>query len=131
MISKIYAFNKNNETRFRRLYRESPSDSEIRNAIYAAGNCNFTSISGQTIVYKNFGGIYVAIVSTDENEMYILNLINFIMSLIEKLIGGVSDASLVYNFKDCQILIDNMIVNGKVVNLDSQEILSSRYIMEY
>jgi Clathrin adaptor complex small chain len=129
MIKKIYAFSKEGETRFRRVYSPTISDNEIRNKVIQCKGCNF--IEGQdTIVFKCFNEVYVCFITENENEMYVLNLINYMMSLMDRLLGNISDASLIYNFKDCHVVIDNLICNGKVVCLDALEITSSCYIIE-
>lgn len=129
MIKKIYAFNEKGETLFRRVYAETLSDGEVRACVQSTPNCSFVK-STDTVVYRQFEGFSVCFVAENENEMYVLALISYLMNLMERLFGSVSEVTIVYNFKDCHVLIDNFILNGKVVALDPLEITSACHIPE-
>lgn len=127
MIKKIYAFNSKEETLFRRLYAATLSDGEIRACVSTTPDCSF--IKGtDTIVYRQFEAFNVCFVVENENEMYILSLISYLMNLMERLFGSINEITIIYNFKDCHVLIDNFILNGKVVALDPLEITSACHV---
>lgn len=127
MIKKVYAFNGKQETLFRRVYSKTLTDESIRKLVVAAEPCNF--IAGvDDIVYKKLDGFYVCFVVQNENEMYILAIISHLMCLFEKILGNLSEMAFIYNFKDCHSLLDGYILNGKVVALNSSEVLVGSYL---
>ena len=84
------------------------------------------------IVHKKFDDIIVAFVASEENEMYILSLINLMMNAMDKLLGGIHQKNFIYNFKDVSYTIDNFILNGKVINLDPMDIsISPHYLKPF
>lgn len=105
------------------------SDRSIEDAVLSNQDVNFVEAQ-DLVVYKKFESLYVCFVVEEENEMYVLNLITFLMSLMDRLLGHLNEKSFIYNFKDVSYMIDNFILDGKVVNMDCLDISTSPYIIE-
>lgn len=130
MINKIYCFNLENETIFKKNYNSKIEDDKIRNKVLNNIESNIIELKKSTIVYKKYDSLYVCFEVQSENEIYILVVIDFLMNLFERLLGSLNEKSFIYNFKDVNYLIDNYILNGKIINLDPLEISTSTYIIE-
>ena len=129
MIKKIYIFNEKFETILRRIYSETLPDEEIRQLVLSSPDCNFIQTT-DSIVYKKFNSVYVCFVTENENEMYILNLINHFINIIDKILGSITCSSLICNFKDFHVILDNFIMNGKVICFDPSEISTFCLVQE-
>lgn len=127
MIKKIFCFNSKREILFKKLYCSTIDDEDIINKVLSNQEINFIECK-DLIVYKKIDTIYLAFVVVNENEMYILNLIVFLMNTMDKLLGNLNEKSFIYNFKDVHYLLDNFILDGKVISLDPFEISTSPYI---
>jgi hypothetical protein len=131
MINKIYCFNTENETLFKKCYKNTILDlKDIYEEVLRNSNVNFFEINKSTIVYKRYESFYCCFEVEDENEIYILCLIDFLMNALERLLGSTSEKAFIYNFKDVNYLLDNFILNGKVINLDSLDLSTSTYLCE-
>lgn len=129
MIKKILCFNLERETIFKKSYKSTLSDKEVQDDVLSNQDCNFIDAQ-DTIVYKRFDTIYLCFIVEDENEMYILNILVFMMSLMDRLLGHLNEKSFIYNFKDVSYMIDNFILDGKIINTDPLEISTAPYIIE-
>lgn len=123
MIQKIIAFNKMGQSLFKRAYRSSVTDNEIKVAVKCS-KFNITDVSGVTIIFKKYQEFYIAFVVENENEMYILQLITFLEQRIENAIDKISEAAIDYHFRECLTIVDNFVVDGKVITLEIEKILS-------
>ena len=130
MIKSIFIFNTNSELIIEKHYHDYLHFSKILNIIKSNRDLNFCEYENDTIIYKKFDDLFISFVVFDENEMYILSLINLLMSAMEKLLGGINQRSFVYHFKDISYALDNFIINGKIINLDSLEISISPHFIK-
>lgn len=129
MIKKIYGFNVNGETRLKRTYAPCLSDDEIRAAVQEEKERSVVD-DGETIVFSRFGNIFIAFVVENENEMYILALINSLMSIYDRFFGKVCELHFIYNFKEAHVILDNYIVNGKCIENDPFEVMKHAYYIK-
>ncbi|KAG5860435.1 clathrin adaptor complex small subunit [Encephalitozoon hellem] len=129
MIKKIYGFSLNGETRLKRTYEATLSDEEIRSMVMAQEERNIIDGS-ETIVFNRFGNLFIAFVVEDENEMYVLSLINNLMSIYDRFFTKVCELHFIYNFKETHIILDNYIVNGKCIENDPFEVIKHAYYIK-
>ncbi|KAI4291414.1 AP-4 complex subunit sigma-1 [Pancytospora philotis] len=122
MIKKIYGFNGDGETLFKRTYEPGITDSEIQKAVRASPDCSFVH-AVDTVVYRRLGPVFICFVVAEENEMYVLALIAHFISAAERLLGEINEATLIYNFKGVHTLLDGFVLDGKVAEMDSAELL--------
>lgn len=121
MIKKVYAFNDKGETLLKRQYAPTLDDIAIRGCIITNTDCNFVKAS-DTIIYRRIDSFYVSFVVEHENEMYILSLISHLMHMLEQKLGAAIDSTITYNFKDCHVMLDAIILNGKFVMANPAEV---------
>jgi hypothetical protein len=112
MIKKIYIFNEHKQTRLVKTYSDTHSNTEIQSIVLSEKD---TSICGD-IVFRKFNTIYICFVIENENEMYILSLINMLVDCLSKEFPALSELHFVYNFKEVYDLVDRIFAGGYVVN---------------
>lgn len=132
MIKSVLIFNINTELIIQKYYDGKINPSDVINTVKLNPDLNFCEYGQLTLIYKKFDELITVFVVLDENEMYILSLINLMMNAMDKLLGGLHHKSFVYNFKDVSFAIDNFILNGKVINLDPMDIsISPHYLKPF
>lgn len=132
MIKSVLIFNINTELIIQKYYDGKINPSDVINTVKSNSDLNFCEYGQLTLIYKKFDELITVFVVLDENEMYILSLINLMMNAMDKLLGGLHHKSFVYNFKDVSFAIDNFILNGKVINLDPMDIsISPHYLKPF
>ncbi|UYI26940.1 ap-2 complex subunit sigma [Encephalitozoon cuniculi] len=129
MIKKVYGFSSSGETRLKRTYETSLSDEEIRSMVLAQKERNIAD-GKETVVFNRFGNIFMAFVVENENEMYILSLINNLMSIYDRFFTKVCELHFIYNFKETHIILDNYIANGKCIENDPFEVMKHAYYIK-
>lgn len=116
MIKKIYFFNEKIGTLLIRTYENTMSDDKIREMVLLTNNCNF--INGEdTIIFKKQNDVYICFIVENENEVYILEIIDYFVNLIKIEIGEFTNINMLHNFKSCFILLDKFVINGKLIRL--------------
>ena len=122
MIHSIFLFNSRKELIIKKEYTENNNFTEISCLILENLDFNFLKLKKRKLIYKKYDELIVAFLIEDEDEMFILSLINLMMSAMDRLLGNLNLTSFVYHFKDVSYAIDNYILNGKIINLDPLEI---------
>ncbi|KAH9410952.1 putative clathrin adaptor protein [Ordospora pajunii] len=122
MIKKIYGFSSSGETRLKRTYQKSLDDAGIREIVLGHAEKNIVD-GDQMVVFNRFGDIFIAFVVENENGMYILSLINNLMSIYDRFFSKVCELHFIYNFKETHLILDNYIVNGKCISSDALEVM--------
>lgn len=129
MIKKIYGFNLNGEIRLKRTYAPSLSDEEIKAAVLSEKGKNIVD-EREKVVFNKFGNMFIAFVVENENEMYVLALINNLMSIYDRFFSKVCELHFIYNFKETHIILDNYIANGKCIENDPFEVMKHAYYIK-
>ena len=117
MISKIIAFNDQGGILLKRTYEESLENNDIFDSIKSSSFCNFIDGSHQ-IIFRKIEDIDLCFITRNENEFYILELINLLIKKIECEFNTMNEPVLSYYFKESHLILDNYIIDGKVVNLN-------------
>lgn len=127
MIRAIFFFNVKEELLIKRLYSECIDFRVVYDLVLENLDINFAKIDNETVVYKQFDELIVAFVVKNEDEMYVLSFLNLLMSAMDKLLGNLDQSCFVYHFKDVIYALDNCVIGGKIINLNSLDISTSPY----
>lgn len=66
--------------------------------------CNFLHFQNYKIIYKRFASLYfIVLVDPDDNELLMLELIQYCVEVLDKYFGNVCELDLIYNFHHVQM----------------------------
>lgn len=78
------------------------------------------------IVYKRYASLYfVTIVDKDDNELLILELIHFIVEVLDKYFNNVCELDLIFNFHKVYYILDEILMAGHIQETSKNVILKS------
>lgn len=123
MINGLYIFNTEYELIIKRAYYKTAGIDKVTEALKSG--VKIVEISDETVVHSCFEDIIVCFVVSDENEMYVLELVLLLADAVERMLGCLNNRLLTYHFRDAYTLVDSFILNGKVVCVDVSDILAS------
>lgn len=90
--------------------------------------CNIKSKINNTrnVFYRYFNGIFVVFVcDLLENELAIIDFINLVISIINEGLSNFDEQTIILNLEKVHFILDEIIIGGTVVELDSKEVLKS------
>lgn len=125
MLAMMIIFDISGNTLFKRLYEQGIDEKEIFSQIKDCKNGNFIYWKYQ-IVYKKYNDLYVCFLTRDENEFYMLELINFILKRLEYMLDTINEPVLSYYFKEVNNMLDCYIADGKITNLNMDSIIVNK-----
>lgn len=112
MIQKIIIFNEKQEIRLKRIYCKVMNNEEIIKKVLKEKDCNIVD----NIIFKKYSNLYVCFVVANENELYILGLIDLFMELLAKTFSPLTELNFIYQFSTVYNVLDKIIVGGYVVD---------------
>ncbi|XP_072035309.1 uncharacterized protein [Amphiura filiformis] len=139
MIKFVLILTKQGQTRLSHYYmpielteRPTLEGDVIRRILARApGQCSFLDYEDYKIVYRRYLALYFIIgIDDDENEVATLELIHLIVETIDKYIPKVTDLDLMYNVEKMHMILDEMIMNGRVVETCKNKILAPIQLMD-
>jgi hypothetical protein len=76
-------------------------------------------------VYRRYASLYFIIgVDPEENELAILELIHFIVETFDKYFSNVCELDIMFNIDKAHMLIDEIVMNGNIVETNQRNVLS-------
>ncbi len=133
MIHSFFMINRQGKIRLTKWYSQNLSTQEGQkyikeiNHIVLTRNkkaCNFLEWNDYKIVYKRYASLYfVTIVDKDDNELLILELIHFIVEVLDKYFNNVCELDLIFNFHKVYYILDETIMAGHIQESSKQIIL--------
>jgi len=106
MIEKILAYTKNETILLKKQYRDTLGDEEI---IRGA-----KKDSSKTILTKERNGVTVALVYSNENSLYMMNVLICLFNYFE---GQYSNKPIEYSIVAAQKSLDDVILNGIIIDM--------------
>ncbi|XP_033115815.1 AP-4 complex subunit sigma-1-like [Anneissia japonica] len=121
MIKFCYILGKQGQTRLSRYYDNVPCKSR----------CSFFNYQDYKIVYRRYNSIFVILaIDEEENEVASLELIQLFIETLNKYFDGVSEIDIFYNLEKIHIILDEMIVNGYILETNMSKILQPILLMD-
>lgn len=85
--------------------------------------CNFLEWRDQIVVYKRYASLYfVTCVDKDENELLTLEIIHFLVELLDKYFGNVCELDIIFNFHKAYYILDEMMIAGHMLETSKKQI---------
>ncbi|WUR02483.1 AP complex subunit sigma [Vairimorpha necatrix] len=122
MIHGIIIFNAEGETKLSRDFSLKYIEDEIKNKVLQEKDTNIIyDTSDTSIIFKKHFNIFICFIIENENEFYILSLINVFIDSFSSHFSNVcinsssshfSELHFVYQFKEIYDILDEMFVGG-------------------
>eukprot|EP01088_Endostelium_zonatum_P004321 TRINITY_DN15544_c0_g1_i1.p1 TRINITY_DN15544_c0_g1~~TRINITY_DN15544_c0_g1_i1.p1 ORF type:complete len:144 (+),score=21.51 TRINITY_DN15544_c0_g1_i1:34-465(+) len=87
---------------------------------------NFVEFLDHKIVYRRYAGLYFCFAcDLDDNELSTLEGIHLVVEVLDSYFGNVCELDLVFNFHKVYELLDEMILDGEIMETSKPKILST------
>ncbi|XP_030634832.1 AP-4 complex subunit sigma-1 [Chanos chanos] len=133
MIKFFLMVNKQGQTRLSKFYE--PVDIGKRAALEAdvvksclarrKEECSFVEYKDYKLVYRQYAALFIVVGITDnENELSIYELVHNFIEVLDKYFSHVSELDIMFNLDKVHIILDEMILNGHIVETNKNRILA-------
>ncbi|XP_063039804.1 AP-4 complex subunit sigma-1 [Engraulis encrasicolus] len=93
--------------------------------------CSFVEYKDYKLVYRQYAGLYIVVGITDtENELSIYELMHNFVEVLDKYFSRVSELDIMFNLDKVHIILDEMILNGHVVETNKSRILAPLLVLD-
>lgn len=125
MIYQILGFSEDKTTRFKRSFGKIPfTIEELKNMVISEEDTYILTKDRYKIIYDKYVNIYILfVVNSDENPLYILEIIKRFLCLLDLYFEKVCDIHLLYNFDTVYKILDEFILNGKIIENNNEKIM--------
>ncbi|XP_042563024.1 AP-4 complex subunit sigma-1 [Clupea harengus] len=139
MIKFFLMVNKQGQTRLSKYYENV--DISKRAALEAdvvkgclsrrKDECSFVEYKDYKLVYRQYAALYIVVGVTDtENELSIYELVHNFIEVLDKYFSRVSELDIMFNLDKVHIILDEMILNGHVVETNKNRILAPLLVLD-
>lgn len=135
MIHSLFLINRQGKIRLTKWYSHNLSTNERQKYVKEINNivltrsskaCNFLEWNDYKIVYKRYASLYfITIVDKDDNELLILEIIHFLVEVLDKYFNNVCELDLIFNFHKVYYLLDEIIMAGHVQESSKKVVLKA------
>ncbi|KJE93023.1 hypothetical protein CAOG_03885 [Capsaspora owczarzaki ATCC 30864] len=134
--------NKQGNTRLAQYYDQGPQDRVSDRVVHEAeiirkclsradSQCSFMEYRNYKIVYRRYAALYFILgVDSEENELAILEFIHAVVETLDRYFESVCELDIMFNLEKAHIILDEMIINGKIVETNKNQILMPLALME-
>jgi len=95
--------------------------------------CSFIEYRGYKIIYRRYASLYFIIGvdnSDDENELSYLEFIHTLVETLDKYFENVCELDIMFNLEKAHFILDEMVLNGCIVDTNKANALNPIYLME-
>ncbi|KAG5265717.1 AP-4 complex subunit sigma-1 [Sardina pilchardus] len=139
MIKFFLMVNKQGQTRLSKYYENV--DISKRAALEAdvvkgclsrrKDECSFVEYKDYKLVYRQYAALFIVVGITDtENELSIYELVHNFVEVLDKYFSRVSELDIMFNLDKVHIILDEMILNGHVVETNKSRILAPLLVLD-
>eukprot|EP00803_Ostreobium_quekettii_P004643 evm.model.scf_3584.1 EVM.evm.TU.scf_3584.1 scf_3584:1358-6782(-) len=93
--------------------------------------CSFVEHRNYKVVYRRYASLFLlAGVDGDENELAVLEFIHCVVEILDKHFAHVCELDIMYNLDIVHYILDEMLMNGCVVDINHQNVLAPIKLLE-
>ena len=93
--------------------------------------CSFVQHRNYKVIYRRYASLFFLVgVSEEENELATLELIHSLVETLDKYFGNVCELDLMYHIDKAHYILDEMIVNGCIVDTNKANILTPLQLLD-
>lgn len=86
--------------------------------------CNVIEYKDSKLVYKRYASLFfVAAIDNTDNELHTLEVIQRYVEIMDKAYGNVCELDIVFNFQLAYHVLDELLIDGVLVESSSPEVL--------
>ncbi|XP_061319453.1 AP-4 complex subunit sigma-1 isoform X2 [Pezoporus flaviventris] len=139
MIKFFLMVNKQGQTRLSRYYehveikKRTMLEAEvIKNCLSRSKDqCSFIEYKDFKLVYRQYAALFVVVgIDHTENEMAVYELIHNFVEVLDKYFSRVSELDIMFNLDRVHIILDEMVLNGCVVETNRNRILAPLLVLD-
>ncbi|XP_067847509.1 AP-4 complex subunit sigma-1 isoform X2 [Heptranchias perlo] len=87
--------------------------------------CSFVEYKDFKLVYRQYAALFVVVGIDDaENELAVYELIHNFVEVLDKYFSRVCELDIMFNLDKVHVILDEMILNGRVVETNKSRILA-------
>ncbi|XP_018970646.2 AP-4 complex subunit sigma-1-like isoform X2 [Cyprinus carpio] len=133
MIKFLLMVNKQGQTRLSRYYeqvelgkRASLEADVVRGCLARRKEeCSFVEFKDYKLVYRQYAALFIVVgITENENELSIYELVHNFVEVLDKYFSRVSELDIMFNLDKVHIILDEMILNGHIVETNKTRILA-------
>ncbi|XP_009507569.1 AP-4 complex subunit sigma-1 isoform X2 [Phalacrocorax carbo] len=139
MIKFFLMVNKQGQTRLSRYYehveinKRAMLEAEvIKNCLSRSKDqCSFIEYKDFKLVYRQYAALFVVVgINETENEMAVYELIHNFVEVLDKYFSRVSELDIMFNLDRVHIILDEMVLNGCIVETNRSRILAPLFVLD-
>uniref|UniRef100_A0A6G1RU93 AP complex subunit sigma n=1 Tax=Hypotaenidia okinawae TaxID=2861861 RepID=A0A6G1RU93_9GRUI len=139
MIKFFLMVNKQGQTRLSRYYehieinKRTMLEAEvIKNCLSRSKDqCSFIEYKDFKLVYRQYAALFVVVgIDETENEMAVYELIHNFVEVLDKYFSRVSELDIMFNLDRVHIVLDEMVLNGCIVETNRNRILAPLFVLD-
>ncbi|XP_062431807.1 AP-4 complex subunit sigma-1 [Rhea pennata] len=139
MIKFFLMVNKQGQTRLSRYYehveihkRTMLEVEVIKNCLSRSKDqCSFIEYKDFKLVYRQYAALFIVVgINETENEMAVYELIHNFVEVLDKYFSRVSELDIMFNLDRVHIILDEMVLNGCIVETNRNRILAPLFVLD-
>ncbi|XP_040267118.1 AP-4 complex subunit sigma-1 [Bufo bufo] len=139
MIKLFLIVNKQGQTRLSRYYdctevqKRTVLESEVIKLCLSRpkDQCSFIEYKDFKLVFRQYAALFIVVgIDESENEMAIFELIHNFVEVLDKYFSRVSELDIMFNLDKVHIILDEMVLNGCVVETNKNRILAPLLVLD-
>ena len=140
MIKFILLVNKQGQTRLAQYYtyltiseRVGLEGELVRKCLSRNENqCSFIEYRDYKVIYRRYASLYfiVGVEGEEVNELAYLEFIHTLVETLDKYFENVCELDIMFNLEKAHFILDEMVMNGCIVETNKANILGQIYALE-
>ncbi|XP_010071204.1 PREDICTED: AP-4 complex subunit sigma-1 [Pterocles gutturalis] len=139
MIKFFLMVNKQGQTRLSRYYEHVEINKRtmleadvIKNCLSRSKDqCSFVEYKDFKLVYRQYAALFIVVgINETENEMAVYELIHNFVEVLDKYFSRVSELDIMFNLDRVHIILDEMVLNGCIVETNRNRILAPLFVLD-
>lgn len=139
MIKFFLMVNKQGQTRLSRYYeyveihkRKMLEAEVIKNCLSRSREqCSFIEYKDFKLVYRQYAALFIVVgINETENEMAVYELIHNFVEVLDRYFSRVSELDIMFNLDRVHIILDEMVLNGCIVETNKNRILAPLFVLD-
>lgn len=133
MIKFLLMVNKQGQTRLSKYYEQvelgkrAALEADVVRGCLARRKeeCSFVEYKDYKLVYRQYAALFIVVgITENENELSIYELVHNFVEVLDKYFSRVSELDIMFNLDKVHIMLDEMILNGHIVETNKNRILA-------